>query len=244
MFDFDVHSDIIEVNSNDGEEFFYVHEDLLRQQFGDFGSMIDEAKRTTDKVSIKLDLSYGALRQCTEWLYGKPMKDKCDDCWLGAHLELYGYAHKHFLPEVDHKCANASIDAILDILVIHIGCNGADQIFGSTALTLSDVVSKLVTRNGKGAQMLVDVLVYKSFFPDDLINLMNRIKGMKSKPCFTAFFQKLSYALAARSFNAAVDDHEDYGTDPDPDFKSSHAYHTCKEGEKSCCGHEADSDST
>lgn len=98
------------------------------------------------------------------------------------------------------------------------------------------------TRNGKGVQMLVGVLVYKSFFPYGLINLMN--KGMESKACFTAFFQKPSYALAARSFNAAVDDHEDYGTDPDPDFKSPHAYHTCKEGEKSCCGQEAKPDST
>lgn len=41
MVDFDVRSKIVEVHSNDKDEVFYIHEDLLRKHFGKYGQMID-----------------------------------------------------------------------------------------------------------------------------------------------------------------------------------------------------------
>ncbi|KAM0702431.1 hypothetical protein Q7P35_009859 [Cladosporium inversicolor] len=43
--------DTVEVHSNNREDFFYVHEDLLRKQFGKYDLMIDEAVETTGEAS-------------------------------------------------------------------------------------------------------------------------------------------------------------------------------------------------
>jgi hypothetical protein len=117
MVYFDVSSDFIEVHSTDGKDFFYVHEDLLRKQFGNYGLMIDEAFKTTGKGSIQLKLSHGALEQWIKRLYGEPLEKNNESKYLKSLLELYEYSHNQFHTEVDYGCANACLDGIREMLL-------------------------------------------------------------------------------------------------------------------------------
>ena len=131
MVYFDARSPVIEVHSSDGEGLFYIHEHLLRQQFGNYGLMIDEAIRTVGKASIQLGLSDGALKEWFNWIYGEPMASNCDTDYFEPHLELYEYCHENSRPKVDYECANACLDGTREMLTIGLDELGADEVFGS-----------------------------------------------------------------------------------------------------------------
>lgn len=163
MVYFDVNSDVVEVHSTDGKDFFWVHEDLLRQQFGNYGAMIDEAVKNTGKYSIQLKMSHGALEQWIKRLYGEPLTDNNNSDDFRSLLELFEYSHTQFHPETDHRCANACLDGIREMLDFDFRENYEFDIFGwNNYPTLVEVVTRLDKFNSKGVQMLVDMLVHSN----------------------------------------------------------------------------------
>lgn len=235
MVDFKVDSDLVEVHSTDGKDFFWVHEDLLRQQFGNYHAMIDEAVKTTGTDSIQLNLSHGALEGWAKLLYGEPLGENNNNVYLKPLLELYEYSQTQFHPEVDHRCANACLDGIRQMLAFDFREYYEFDIFGwNNYPTLVEVAARLDKFNGKGVQMLVDMLVHSSEMCWNAEAVDNMIKHIESVPCLTSFFQKLSAAFAIRACNATNEDPECVISTPDP--MSPHAYHSRREGATLCCG--------
>jgi hypothetical protein len=183
-------SKVIEIHSNDKDDKpFYVHEDLLRQQFGSYGQMIDQASQATGKASIKLDLSGRALNHWVDWIYSKPMRynDELDDIEL--LLELHEYCHNHFHPFVDHKCANACLDGIRTMLAYAFNHHGLNDCFGIHGLpTLAKVVNGLEKSRGKGVQMLVDLLVHSDTWESDHPAVADLIENTESSAASLASF--------------------------------------------------------
>ena len=247
MVPFDPRSRVIEVHGNYGGAPFYIHEDFLRQPPAGYGAMIDRALATTGRATLRLDLSQGALAEWTKWLYGTKMGDPNantpDTVYLTPLLELYEYSHVQFRPEVDHNCANACLDAMLVILEYNLESSDDIEIFGRNNVpTLVDFVTRLDKCNGKGTQMLVDLIVHEKWCP---IVLSEMIQMIEPAPALAGFFHKMSYAAAiahVEDFNMLAP--EDCKLDQDeipkiPNPKSPHAYHSRREGELLCCGRQA-----
>jgi len=247
MFQFDPRSRVIEVHGNYGGAPFYVHEDFLRQPFAGYGAMIDHALATGGRATIRLNLSQGALAEWTKWLYGTkmgdPNADTPDIVYLPPLLELYEYSHIQFRPEVDHKCANACLDAMLVILEYDLETAEDINIFGrGNVPTLVDFVTRLDRCNGKGTQMLVDLITHGKWSP---LIVSEMIQMIEPVPTLAGFFHKLSYAAAiahVEDFNILAP--EDFQLDQDempeiPIIDSPHAYHSRREGEALCCGRQA-----
>lgn len=132
--------------------------------------MIDHALTTTGQASIRLNLSHGALTEWTKWLYGTQMGDANTDTryvwYLAPLLELYEHSYIQFRPEIDHKCANACLDAMLATLEHHLESSEDINIFGSNSVpSLVDLITTLEKCNGKGTQMLVDLIVHGNSGP-------------------------------------------------------------------------------
>lgn len=242
MVQFDPRSRVVEVHGNAGDAPFYVHEDFLRQPSAGYGAMIDHALATGGRASIRLNLSQGALAEWTKWLYGTKMGDPNtnapDTVYLTPLLELYEYSHIQFRPEIDHKCANACLDAILVILEYNLERAEDINIFGrGNAPTLVDFVTRLDRCNGKGTQMLVDLIVHGKWSP---IVVSEMIEMIEPVPGLAGFFHKLSYAAAiayVKEFNLGAP--EDAKLDRNEMPEEPHAYHSRREGEALCCGRQA-----
>ena len=209
--------------------------------------MIDHALTTTGQASIRLNLSHGALTEWTKWLYGTQMGDantNTRDVWyLAPLLELYEHSHIQFRPEIDHKCANACLDAILATLEHHLEDPEDLIIFGSNSVpSLVDFVTRLDKCNGKGTQMLVDLIVHEKMSPLDVSEMIQMIEPM---PALAGFFRKMSYAVAielVEDRDTLAPEHCKLEMDnlpkiPNPE--SPHAYHSRREDEALCCGRQA-----
>lgn len=240
MAGFDARSKVVEVHCKGKDKPFYVHEDLLRQQFGKYGQTIDQASRTSGKVSIKLDLSNGALKYWVDWIYGKPMRDndEFDDVELLLELHEYCYSQFHH-PHVDHKCANACLDGIRTMLDFGINHCGLNDFFGIDGLlSLAEVVTRLEKPGGKGVQMLVDMLVYGDTWKSDHPAIADLIENTESATALAPVFQKLSFALAIKTHNLMHEgDADNVVSTPDP--MSPHAYHSYAASDTACCGRRA-----
>lgn len=244
MVQFDPRSRVIEVHGNYGGAPFYVHENFLRQPSGGYGEMIDHALASSGRATIRLNMSQGALAEWTKWLYGTkmggPNANARDVAYLTPLLELYEYSHIQFRPEVDHECANACLDAILVILEHNLELSEDINIFGrGNVPTLVDFVTRLDRCNGKGTQMLVDLIVHTKWSP---LIVSEMIQMIEPVPALAGFFHKLSYATAiahVEDFN--LDAPEGSKLDRDempeiPDPEEPHLYHSRREGEALCCG--------
>ena len=205
--------------------------------------MIDHALAVTGRAAIQLNLSHGALVECTQWLYGTPMGDANTNepniGYLAPLLELYEHSHIQFHPNVDHTCANACLDAMQAILNHNLQHSGDFDVFGrGNVPTLVDFVTRLDRCNGKGTQMLVDVLVHGVICPLDVAEI---IEDTEPVPALAGFFHKVSYAVAialVHDFNLLAPEHlqlsrEEHPKTPDPE--SPHAYHSRRQGEVLCC---------
>jgi len=226
MFKFDPRSKVVEVHSNNRNESFQVHECLLRQKFKNYDLMINQAIRTTGTPSVQVEMSDGALALWIEWLYGLPMDDRDDTDdpdLLEQQLEIYEYCHGRSPSEIDHKCANACLDAICETLDSYFQIENVDQVFRDGASpTLVELVTKLDQPSGEGLQMLVDVLAHRYASDPGVLAL---IRNTELVPCLAPFFHKLSYAATVRNYNAAQEGGPECAVST-PDPMSSHAYHS------------------
>lgn len=247
MIQFDPRSRVIEVHGNYGGAPFYVHEDFLRQPPRGYGTMIDHALATTGRPIPRLNLSQGALAEWTKWLYGTkmgdPNADTPDTVYLTPLLELYDHSHSQFRPEVDHRCANACLDAMLVVLEYNLESAEDINIFGrGTVPALVDFVTRLDKCNGKGTQMLVDLIAHGKWSP---LIVSEMIQMIEPVPALAGFFHKMSYAAAiahVEDFNTLAP--EDCQLDQDdmpeiPDVEGPRADHSRREGEALCCGRQA-----
>ncbi|GAB7325733.1 hypothetical protein MBLNU13_g09692t1 [Cladosporium sp. NU13] len=157
-----------------------------------------------------------------------------------AHLEplldSYEYAHNHSRPEVDHKCANACLDAMINILDEELDGLIKTNVFGRGNIpTLLDFVTKLDRCNGQGTQIVVDLIVHSQ---RDALDVSNIIKNIAPEPGLLDFFYKLSYAIAIQAWNDSKI-HDEPGSNyrvPVPNPMKEHSYHSRREGEALCCG--------
>jgi len=197
--------------------------------------MIDRAVKTTGKASIQLGMSDGALEEWIDWLYGgSPMRDHFNIDRLEQRLELYEYCHDHFYPQVDHKCANACLDGIREMLAKGLDYSGAEEVFtGSVIPTIGELATRLGKHSEKGVQMLVDLLVHYDY--GDQMSAITLVKDMDSEPRLAPLFHKLTYAFAVKSFNETQEDGPELAIST-PDPMSLHAYHSYPASKTACCG--------
>jgi hypothetical protein len=161
------------------------------------------------------------------------MADHADINCLEQVLQLYEYCHDHYHPEIDHKCANACLDAIRAMLTNGVEDWGADEMLESGRIpSLSELAIRLGKHNEKGVQMLVDLLVHFDYW--DPASVVDLVKDMESQPRVAPLFHKLTCAFAAKSFNATQEDGPEHAIST-PDPMSPHAYHSYRASETACC---------
>jgi hypothetical protein len=212
----------------------FVHEHLVRERSDDLAAEIDLAKlraKDGEMATVSIRASPQIVDYWINWLYGQPVINSPDD-WTDYADELLDRivdAHDLAYQHGDCECINACLDAIRGALV-------------EKRAKLEDPLTLLLHLfegdSDKTRDMLLNCLAYGPCVDSGEIYKwldMFDVTREDVPDGWTLVYQKLCRALVARCAAKTPGNSKDV-----PDFMAPHAYHFCKNGEKLCCGRDAE----